>query len=244
MKETRNPDMHFEASDEYFSLKESLRIVKKRLWAIVLVVVLCLAIAMSLVVFQTPQYDASVKILVGQRGAGNNLGGYVSGLQQLTVTLADAVESRPVAEAVIQKLDLGITPNEFLKEHLSAARVKDTQFIQIDYRSSDPQTAQKAANEVGKVFSDKIGKLSPDAEGITATVWEPAVAPEYPVYPNPLRYALLALVSGGILGLGLAFLLEYLYEGWNYPREVAETLGLPAFGVIPNYKPPRNKRKD
>jgi hypothetical protein len=39
MNETRKPDMRFEASDEYFSLKESLRVVKKRLWAIVLVVV-------------------------------------------------------------------------------------------------------------------------------------------------------------------------------------------------------------
>jgi capsular polysaccharide biosynthesis protein len=67
-------------------------------------------------VFQTPQYEASVKILIGQRDAGNNLGGYVSGLQQLTATLAEAVESRPLAETVIQELGLGITPEEFLNK--------------------------------------------------------------------------------------------------------------------------------
>lgn len=244
MNETRKPDMHFEASDEYLSLKESLRVVKRRLWAIVLVILVSLAIAMGLIAFQTPQYEASVKILVGQEDAGTNLGGYVTGLQQLTVTLAEAVESRPVAETVIQELDLDITPGEFLEEHLSVEQIEETQFVQIDYRTSDPETAQQAANAVGEVFSDRIAELSPDAEGITATVWEPAVAPESPIYPNPVRYALLALVLGGILGLGLAFLLEYLDEGWNYPREVEETLGLPAFGVIPNYKAPRNKRKD
>lgn len=239
MKETRKPEVRFEASDEYFSLKESLRVVKRRLWAIVLVVAACLAIALGLTVFQTPQYEASIKILVGQKGAGDNLGGYVSGLQQLTVTLTEAVKSRPLADTVIQDLDLGITPEEFLKDHLSAAQIQDTQFIQIDYRASDPETAQRAANTIGEVFSDRIAKLSPDAEGITATVWEPAIVPDNPIYPNPLRYALLALVLGGVLGLGLAFLLEYLYEGWSYPREVEETLGLPAFGVIPNYRPPR-----
>ncbi len=239
MEETRKSYARSEASDEYFSLKESLRVVKRRLWAIMLVVLLCLAIAMGLVVFQTPQYEASVKILVGQKDTNDSLSGYVTGLQQLTVTLAEAVETRPVAETVIQELDLGITPEEFLEDHLNAEQIEETQFVQVEYRTSDPETAQQAADTVSEVFSDRIVELGPDTEGITATVWEPAAVPDDPIYPSPIRYTLLALVLGSVLGLGLAFLLEYLYEGWSYPREVEKTLGLPALSVIPNYKPPR-----
>ncbi len=54
--------------------------------------------------------------------------------------------------------------------------------------------------------------------------------------PNPLRDGLLALILGAMLGVGLAFLLEQLDDRWRSPEEVERICGVPAFGVIPEFK--------
>lgn len=242
MDRTQKPEQSNGLSEEFFSLKEFLRIVRRRALSIALVVVACLQVAFLLNIYQPPSYEASIKILVGQQEAGvtgGELGGYVAGLQQLSLTMSEAVESRPLAEAVIEELDLQMTPEQFLEEHLNAEQIPETQFVQVQFRASDPETARQAANTLGEVFSEEIAELSPDAEGVTATVWEPAALPEDPLYPNLLRYVVLALVIGGILGLGVAFLREYLDDGWRSSRESEAVLGLPVIGEIPAHKPPK-----
>jgi capsular polysaccharide biosynthesis protein len=81
--------------------------------------------------------------------------------------------------------------------------------------------------------------VSPSANAITATVWERAAVPDSPVSTNPLRNALLGLLLGGMLGLGLAFLLEYLDDSWRSPEEVEQVSGVPTFGAIRTFEVPR-----
>ena len=93
------------------------------------------------------------------------------------------------------------------------------------------------------MFSERSTEVSRSANAITATVWETAVLPEHPVKPNPLRNAAVALVLGTFLGLGLAFLLEYLDDSWNSPEEVERVSGIPTFGVIPEFEDFGDNRK-
>jgi capsular polysaccharide biosynthesis protein len=60
--------------------------------------------------------------------------------------------------------------------------------------------------------------------------------PDEPVSPNPVRNGILALALGLMLGVGLAFLLEYLDDSWRSPEEVEHITGVPTFGTIPEYK--------
>ncbi len=185
---------------------------------------------------RTPLYEASIKILVGQeRGLTQNPAD-VGGLQQLTKTISQGINSRPIAEAVIQQLDLQITPEEFLEKHLSVEQVPETQFIQVNYIDSSPERAQKVVNTIGDVYAEQLSQVSPTASSITATVWERAVTPNRPASPNPVRDGLLALVLGLMLGAGLALLLEYLGDSWRSPEEAEQISGVPTFGVIPEFK--------
>ena len=86
------------------------------------------------------------------------------------------------------------------------------------------------------MFSEQVSEVSPSANAVTATVWERAVVPDEPVSPRPLRDGLLALVMGLMIGVGLAFLLEYFDDGWRSPEEVEQLTGVPTYGVIPNIK--------
>jgi capsular polysaccharide biosynthesis protein len=68
------------------------------------------------------------------------LGSDIAGLQQLITTLVVAAVSRPVAEEVIQRLNLRSTP-ETLLEDLEAQEIPDSRYIQISYTDPSPHRA-------------------------------------------------------------------------------------------------------
>ena len=232
------------AEGEYvLSLTGSLRVIRRRLWAIGLVTAVLTGMVLGFSLAQTPMYDASIKILVGQERGITETPNDVLGLQQLTQTMVGGVSSRPVAEAVIRQQDLRMTTHEFLDKHLSVEQEPNTQWIQVNYRDSSPERAQRVANAIGDVFSKQVSEVSPSANAITATVWERAVVPDEPVTPNPVRNSLLALALGLVLGIGLAFLLEYLDDSWNSPEEMEQVSGAPTFGIIPGFKESKTQKE-
>jgi len=227
-----------------FSLKELLRVLRRRLWVIVLVAVVLAGAVVGFDLLRTPTYEATIKILVGKKQENTNIPAQlesdVQGLQQLTETMVEVVDTRPVANAVIGRLDLRESPQDFL-DNLSAEPVAYTQVIEVTYEDSNPKRAQRIINTVGAVFSDQITKVSPSANSITATVWEQAATPDSPVSPDPVRDGMLALALGLLLGVGLAFLLEHLDDQWRSAEELEQVTGVPTLSVIPEYKVSKGK---
>lgn len=217
-----------------FSLKDFVLPVWKRLWVVGLLVMIVVGVVMGSTLLQTPTYESSIKLLVGQKeGSTNeNLGSEIPGLQQLTQTMTVAVDTRPVAEAIVRELDLSKSPNEVLK-NLSAEQDAATLFIDVSYRDPDPVEAKQVANTAGKVFSEQISGANLSAGDATATVWVAAEVPQDPASPSIPRNLLLALALGLMLGVGLAFLLEYLDDSWRSSEEVEQIAGVPTFGVVP-----------
>lgn len=221
-----------------FTVGDLLRTVRRRFWILALVTAVFVGGAVAFSLLQTPVYEASIKILVGQEQqseASNSLQSSVQGLQQLTQTMEEAVNSGPIATSVIQRLDLGVTAQDFLS-NMSAEQIGATQFIEVKYQNPDPEEAQDIANAVGSVFSEQVSEISPNSDAITATVWERATMPESPVSPNLLLNVLLGLVLGLMLGLASAFLVEYLDDSWSSAEELEQVSGVPSFGVIPQFK--------
>ncbi len=231
--------MSAEATDRDYALtlKDVLQVIGRRIWVVLLVATACVGVAVGASLVQTPMYQASITILVGQGRGITDTPTDVAGLQQLTITMAEAVGSRPIAEKVIQQQGLQTDPDAFLSERLKVEQVSSTQFIGVDYTDSEPERAQRVANAVGEVFSERI---SSNTDSITATVWEPAVTP---TEPDPLRNGLLALILGLMLGVGLAALLEYFDESWRSPEEVEQLSGIPTYGIIPTFDIPSAKKK-
>jgi capsular exopolysaccharide synthesis family protein len=228
------PDMP--ARDEYaLSVGDLLRIIRRRLWIIVVVVAVLTGLVVGSSFAQTPMYEASITILVGQQRGTNDYPITPYDLQALTQTMVNGVATRPVAKAVIRQENLQITPEQLLAG-LNVEQIENTQFIQATYTDPSPERAQQVANALGDVFSKQVNEVSPSATAISATVWERAVVPDEPVTPNPVRSGLLALVLGLMLGVGVAFLLEYLDDSWHSPEEMEQVSGAPTFGIIPGYK--------
>jgi capsular polysaccharide biosynthesis protein len=233
-----------DGAEDTVPLRDVVRVLWRRLWLIIAVTIVIVGGALGSGLAQTPSYEASTKLLVGQqKGAGDpfNLAGDVQGLQLLTQTLATAVNTRPVAQVVIQQLDLSINPND-LMANVQVEQIPDTQFVQVTYKDTSPERAQLIANSIADVFSARISEISPKASGVTVTVWEPATVPTNPVSPNFLLILPLALVLGIVLGVTLALLLEYWESGWRSAQEVERAFGRPVLAVIPAFEVSRGKK--
>ena len=137
IEQKRNiPVEAFEEDDQKLPLRELLQTIWRRLWVILLTSILLVGAAVGFSLLQTPSYEASVKILVGQQQSSSSeaLGSEIAGLQQLTQTMAEAVGTRPIAEAVIEQQKLRISPGEFLDGNLNVEQISSTQFIEVSYR--------------------------------------------------------------------------------------------------------------
>jgi capsular polysaccharide biosynthesis protein len=219
------------------------QILRRRLWTIVLVVVVITGSALAFSLYQTPTYEASIKILVGQKSrAKTNLNSSVSGLQTFTLTVAKAVPTTPIAEAVVEQLNLPKGSAGQVVSNMSVAQDPGTMFIDVTYTDSEAKRAQLVANAIGQVVSQKIGEVSLGANRITATLWQPAKFPSTPVSPDPVRNCFIAFILGGLLGVALAFLFEYIDDSWDAPEEVEEISGVPNFCVVPDFDVSASKK--
>ncbi len=207
-------------------------IFRKRWWVVALMMIALTAASVGYSLMQPPVYESSIKILVGQERGIAEQPIDVNGLQDLTGTVAEAVNSRPIAQAVIEQENLR-TDAETLLANLEVSAIEATQFVAVSYRDFDPQRARRVVDAVGDEFSTRFAEENDGGSVITATVWEPAGPAGAPISPKPLRNGLLALMIGAVLGTGLAFLLEFMDDSWRSPVEAEQISGVPTFGVIP-----------
>ncbi len=188
-----------------------------------------------------PVYEPSTK-LVGQQPSGDRdtrLAASTDGLRQPTPPVIEAIDSRPVAQEVVQRFGLRMNPSQPVG-NLAVEQVRSTSFTQPSHKGADPQGAhlpQRAhliANTVCEESSERVSQVRASANDITATVWQSALAPSKecisssnPVSPDPVRNGILALVFRLMLGVGLALLADYTDYRWRSSEEVEQTTSVP-----------------
>lgn len=108
-----------------------------------------------------------------------------------------------------------------------AAGEGDPQSIGLQLRSFETQyTAGLTELEAMRLGTARITDV--------LTVRARASTPSSPIYPNPQRIAAFGLILGAMIGLGLAFGLEYLDTNKvRSPDQVRRLLGVPVMGALP-----------
>jgi capsular polysaccharide biosynthesis protein len=188
------------------------RIKRALSWGVVASLLAC-ALVLGQGLYQTPKYEAEACVLVGQQEQSERaprihpIPNATSGLQTLTLTVAKVVPTKPVARAVVERLNLPKGSAEEVLGNMSVERVPGTMFIDITYEDSEAKRAQLVANAIGAVLSQKVGEVNLGDKVITATLWKPATLPKAPVSPKPLRNAAIALVATASLSLAVGTLL-------------------------------------
>ncbi len=219
--------------EETISLQELLNVLKKRFVMILAIAILAITVAgiVSYLVL-TPMYQASTQILVNQDKVEQqpfNSQDIQTNLQLIN-TYNVIIKSPAILSIVIEKLDMDITPAE-LTSQISVDSAQNSQVINISVMDPQPFKAVDIANTTGEVFQEEIQKLM---KVDNVNILSPAELSEnpIPVKPNPKLNMAIGAVVGLMIGVGIAFLLEYLDTTIKSEQDVEELLELPILGLV------------
>ncbi len=219
---------------EEISLKEVLFILRKRMKLILslFLIAVLLSSIISLFVLDK-EYQANTTLMVGRpKDYASDANIQYNELllnQKLVSTYGELIKTRAVAEEVIDNLNLDISYEQY-KGKVNVSLVKDTELIQIIVKDTDPSVARIIADETANVFMDKVQEIM---KVDNVHVIDKAETPTVPVSPNITLNIAIAAVLGLMIGVFVAFLLEFLDNTIKTPEDVEKYLNLPVLGSIP-----------
>ena len=123
--------------------------------------------------------------------------------------------------------DLLAAANEIQKQVTALQRQVDTQ---------PPGPSRDALQNQQSAFKERLDQLNVDAALRTggAQLVTPATEPTSPIKPRPMKNAVLGLVAGLMLGVGAAFLFDYLDDSLKSKEDLEAAASLPTVGMIPS----------
>jgi capsular exopolysaccharide synthesis family protein len=144
-------------------------------------------------------------------------------------------EIRKVVQAVKTEYQAAVAQEQSMTEALESQKTEalamnrkaiDYGVIRRDVESSTQiyQSLLQRANETG---------VSGELRTSNIRVVDDAQVPVDPVSPRRALNMLVGLLGGAFLGVGLAFLFEYLDNRVKTPEEIETELGIPSLGMIP-----------
>ncbi|KXZ40584.1 Capsular polysaccharide biosynthesis protein [Alkalithermobacter thermoalcaliphilus JW-YL-7 = DSM 7308] len=217
--------------EEQIELRELLYILRKRIGMISIITVIAVIISALVSYFiLKPQYETSTTLIVNKAYEEDRINHNDIMLnQRLVSTYGEIVKSRAVLEKTIKDLKLENT-YEQLQGNIKVTPVKDTQIMRITVSGNDPALITKIANTTAKNFIDEVTRIM-NIENVQ--IIDTAKLPKNPIKPKRSLNIAIAFVLGIMLGVFIAFLIEYLDNTIKTPKDIENHLDLPVIGVIP-----------
>jgi capsular exopolysaccharide synthesis family protein len=155
--------------------------------------------------------------------------------EALAPTYAELLRSRPVAEAVVQRLRLDI-PAASLQDEVTVTVTPATSLIKVAARAGSAVEAQRIALAVVDEFAHRVAQLNVSAGGsapVRVDILDAPTVPTAPIWPKPANN----LIAGGLLGL-LAGSARAVYRGsrdrrFRSPDEFERLSGIPVLATVP-----------
>lgn len=220
--------------EETISLKEIYEVIKKR-FLLILVFVFGAALIAAVVSYfvLTPKYEANSQFIVNQGQQDTEVQYNVNDIRtnvELINTYNVIITSNAILQDVVEELNLDYSAGTLAKK-LQVSSEQSSQIVNVTATDPSPAVAANIANTTVEIFQDKIPDIMNVDNVKILTTAEVAANPS-PVAPNPTLNIAIAIVLGGMVGVGLAFLLEYLDNTITTEEELEKHVGLPVLGTV------------
>ncbi|MET3406382.1 capsular polysaccharide biosynthesis protein [Priestia aryabhattai] len=216
--------------EKTINLKELLQSLKKRLLLIIIVTAVFTVLSgIGSYFFLTPIYQSSTQILVNQAKSKNEVynPNEVQTNLQLINTYNVIIKSPAILDKVIEKENLEMTSGE-LDKLISVSNEQESQVVNITVQNENPQKSKNIANAISTTFQKEIKSImNVDNVSILTKARVGSM-----IKPNIILNMAIALIVGLMVGVGIAFLLEYLDKTIKKDKDIEEQLGLPVLGAI------------
>lgn len=149
---------------EELDLKELLMLFWNKKVKILLIVAIFMLIGIIYTIgFVTPVYTSSTTLLLATSGNSADKTNTITTTDitlnsKLVSTYSTLIKSKTVLRQVISNLGINISEDE-LEKSITVSQEKDTEIIRISVTNADATTAAKVANEVAKVFSQRVSEI-------------------------------------------------------------------------------------
>lgn len=213
-------------------LEHYLRLVARYGWIIVVAVAITVASAWGFSKLQTPIYRSTVYLNVWPSRLDLSL---QQTIQSLMRNYASTIQSRETAMAVVQQLELDITPEQFIAK-LSVEPVETDYMIRISADDYDPLIARDIAQKTAEVFVQNIQVFMLEQEErdrVDVSILDNAMPGEIHKPRTDLNMA-----AGAFFGLAIGVLAVWLLRRQENlfirsHRQLEEATGVEVLGVIP-----------
>ncbi len=227
---------------EEIDIKELIHIFwSKKLSIFIIVLIFIIIGSIYTLKFTTPLYSSTTTLLlVASSNDEQNTTITQTDLNvntKLISTYSKLIKSKNVLEDVIKNLNLDIE-EETLKEAIKVKSIQKTDIIEIAVENEEATKAALIANEIAKVFSEKVKELY-KIENIRV-INEADVEIE----PSNINHKkdLLLFTLIGIVAAVMYILITNLFDKTvKTPEDIEKEFNLPVLASIPNYESDKSK---
>ena len=155
---------------EELDLKELFEIFWSKKVQIILIILIFAVIGVIYTIgFVTPVYTSSTTLVLASSHSGDMTDKTPTTANSITTTditlnsnlvstYSVLIKSKDVLSQVLSNLNINISWEE-LKNNVSVSAVEDTEVIEISVTNKNPQYSADIANEIAKVFTNKVGEI-------------------------------------------------------------------------------------
>jgi len=228
--------------EEEIDLTQIFEIIREKLILFILICMVCCTIALCITKFvMKEEYTATAKLIVVQKSdsASAQQNYTYSDLQlsqKLAATYSQIIMSEAISDPVITNLNLYDKyqiDSEKYGKIVKVSSANNTEVMNIEVTTNDPQLSADIANEVVDVFEEKIYDIM-QIENVTTLT--DAKVPQKKSGPSTLKN----MAIGGILGLlicaGIVVLQLFTDTKVKTEEEVKKIFDYPIIGSIPDFE--------
>ena len=229
---------------EELDLKQLIGIFWSRKLEIILIVAILVVIGVIYTMaFTTPMYSSATTLLLAS--SNSNQGGDAITTTDLTLnsklvsTYSELVKIKNVLREVIDNLQIEINEDE-LRNNVKVTSVEDTELIKITVTTKEAEVAPKIANEIAKVFIEKV-KGFYNIENVQ--VVDEAEINNAPSNINHKKDVIIFAFIGVVLAVIYVLIANMLDTTIKTAEEVEKEFKLPVLASIPIYNTDLQKLK-
>lgn len=224
------------------NLKEYLMIIKKRLWLIVLFVLLStiLTAVYSNSNYQ-PIYQASTKLIVNKTVEQDQLGkeqidyGAIGVNIALMNTFKEIIKTPAIMDKVVQRHpDLNVSTEQLIAI-VNVSNVNETQVMTIFARHYSHEKAVKIVNAVSDVFQMEIPKIM-KVDNVTILNRAKIEDNPEPVNQKSNQHIILSFVISLMVAIGIILLLDALDDTLKTNEDIRLVFNVSTLAFIPRIK--------
>lgn len=219
---------------EELDLKELFDLFMSKIFQILIIVIVFIGIGVVYTLgFVDPKYSAKTTLVLASAGGSETSNAItttdVNLNSKLVSTYSEIVRSDAVVGTVITNLELNMKYNE-LKKQVSVSAVEDADIIRITVTNEDADEAAKIANEIAKVFSDKIKELY---KINNINVLDQAIPNYTPSNINHTKDVIIFAFIGAVISVAYVLIANMLDTTVKSTEDIEKGFGIPVLVSIP-----------